>query len=140
MLFAVLLLAVVSARAEGFRFALMSDLHVTADSLAANDLRHAVDQINATPGLSFVIVSGDFTDYGDDASLRKAKAILDGLKLKYYVTSGNHETKWSESGATSGRASRFFQQNFLRKKWNSSMTSSPRRRRGGIVIFNTSRR
>ena len=51
MLFAVLLLAVVSARAEGFRFALMSDLHVTADSLAANDLRHAVDQINATPGL-----------------------------------------------------------------------------------------
>jgi len=54
MLFAVLLLAVVSARAEGFRFALMSDLHVTADSLAANDLRHAVDQINATPGLSFV--------------------------------------------------------------------------------------
>ena len=100
MLFAVLLLAVVSARAEGFRFALMSDLHVTADSLAANDLRHAVDQINATPGLSFVIVSGDFTDYGDDASLRKAKAILDGLKLKYYVTSGNHETKWSESGAT----------------------------------------
>ena len=95
MLFAVLLLAVVSARAEGFRFALMSDLHVTADSLAAND-----DQINATPGLSFVIVSGDFTDYGDDASLRKAKAILDGLKLKYYVTSGNHETKWSESGAT----------------------------------------
>ena len=86
----------------------MSDLHVTADSLAANDLRHAVDQINATPGLSFVIVSGDFTDYGDDASLRKAKAILDGLKLKYYVTSGNHETKWSESGATAfGRIFRF---------------------------------
>lgn len=56
----------------------MSDLHVTADSLAANDLRHAVDQINATPGLSFVIVSGDFTDYGDDASRGKPKRFSTG--------------------------------------------------------------
>ena len=26
--------------------------------------------------------------------------MLDLLKMKYYITSGNHETKWSESGAT----------------------------------------
>lgn len=78
----------------------MSDLHVTSDSIAENDVRRAVDQINNTPGIDFVIVSGDLSETGDRLSLEKAKSILDGLKPKYYATSGNHETKWSESGAT----------------------------------------
>lgn len=89
-----------SLRGEGFHFALLSDLHITGDSLAANDLQHAVDQINATPKIQFVLVAGDITEQGDRASLQKAKTILDGLKPPYYITSGNHETKWSESGST----------------------------------------
>lgn len=100
-LLSLLLLCTLSLNAqERFRFALLSDLHITADSASANDLKRAVAQINATDSLSFAIVSGDFSDQGDGASLRKAKAILDELRIPYYATSGNHETKWSESGAT----------------------------------------
>lgn len=89
-----------STQGQTFKFALMSDLHITSDSIAENDVRRAVEQINNTPGIDFVIVSGDLSETGDLLSLEKAKRILDGLKPKYYATSGNHETKWSESGAT----------------------------------------
>lgn len=87
-------------RGEGFRFALLTDLHLNSDSLAYNDLKRSVDQINKIGKIDFVIVSGDVTEEGDRASLKKVKFLLDQLKVKYYITSGNHETKWSESGAT----------------------------------------
>ncbi len=87
-------------RGENFRFALLTDLHVSGDSLAYNDLRKSVEQINKTKDIDFVIVSGDVTEEGDRASLKRVKSLLDLLKMKYYITSGNHETKWSESGAT----------------------------------------
>ncbi len=85
---------------QDFRFAFITDLHVTKDSLAYNDLKRSVDQINATQGLSFVIVGGDLTEEGDRVSLNKVKSLLDNLNVKYYIVSGNHETKWSESGST----------------------------------------
>nr|WP_320036923.1 PQQ-binding-like beta-propeller repeat protein [uncultured Bacteroides sp.] len=89
-----------SLRGENFRFALLTDLHVSGDSLAYNDLRKSVEQINKTKDIDFVIVSGDVTEEGDRASLKRVKSLLDLLRMKYYITSGNHETKWSESGAT----------------------------------------
>ena len=89
-----------SLRGEDFRFALLTDIHVSSDSLAYNDLKRSVDQINKTKNLDFVIVSGDVTEQGDRASLKRVKFLLDQLRVKYYITSGNHETKWSESGAT----------------------------------------
>ncbi len=85
---------------QDFRFALITDLHVTKDSLAYNDLKRTVEQINNTPNISFVLVAGDITEEGDRISLHKAKSLLDMLKVKYYIVSGNHETKWSESGST----------------------------------------
>lgn len=96
----ILCVFVVSAHAKDFRFALFTDLHITHSTTAAEDLQKAVNQVNATPELDFVIVSGDVTEEGDRASLEKAKSILDKLNVKYYITSGNHETKWSESGCT----------------------------------------
>lgn len=87
-------------RGENFRFALLTDIHVNADSLAYNDLKRSVEQINKTKNLDFVIVAGDVTEEGDRASLKRVKYLLDQLNVKYYITSGNHETKWSESGAT----------------------------------------
>lgn len=83
-----------------FRFAFLTDIHVNADSLAYNDLKHSVDQINKLKNIDFVLVSGDVTEEGDRASLYRVKQMLDHLRVKYYITSGNHETKWSESGAT----------------------------------------
>lgn len=85
---------------QDFRFALITDLHVTKDSLAYNDLVRTVNQINNTDDISFVLVTGDLTEEGDKASLQKVKSLLDRLNVKYYAISGNHETKWSESGST----------------------------------------
>lgn len=84
-----------------FRFALFTDLHIQMiNPQPAIDLQNAVNDVNALQGIDFVIVSGDVTESGDWASLQKAKSILDGLSIPYYITVGNHELKWSESGAT----------------------------------------
>jgi outer membrane protein assembly factor BamB/predicted MPP superfamily phosphohydrolase len=87
-------------KGQDFCFALVTDIHMTKDSLAYNDLRRTVGQINKTPDIGFVLVTGDLTEEGDRASLLKVKGLLDQLKVKYYAIAGNHETKWSESGAT----------------------------------------
>ncbi len=60
---------------ETFRFVLFTDLHIQMTNLQPDES-------------------------GDLASLKKAKIILDKLNIPYYITVGNHETKWSESGAT----------------------------------------
>lgn len=81
------------------RFAWLSDTHVGSDR-GADDLRAAVADINTAKGLSFVLVTGDVTEIGSFEELRQAKSILDGLRLPYHIIPGNHDTKWSESGAT----------------------------------------
>ena len=82
-----------------FRFAWLSDTHVGSGS-GEQDLRAAVRDINSLTGLSFVVLSGDVTEYGSREQLRLAKDLLDGLKIPSHVIPGNHDTKWSESGAT----------------------------------------
>lgn len=91
----------VAVATEPFRFALFTDLHISVSNPApAEDLRNAVNDVNAQKGIDFVLVSGDVSESGDFESLKAAKAILDKLQMPYYITAGNHETKWSESGAT----------------------------------------
>lgn len=85
---------------ERFRFALLSDTHITHSGTAIDDLVNAVKQINATDNIDFVLVTGDLTEEGNRTSLQKVKAALGLLKVKYYVIPGNHETKWSENGVT----------------------------------------
>src|SRR5438552_3058986 len=87
------------AETPSFRFAWLSDTHVGATT-GEQDLRAAVNDINSLTGLSFVVISGDVTEYGSREQLRLAKEILDGLKIPLHVVPGNHDTKWSESGAT----------------------------------------
>ena len=82
-----------------FRFAWLSDTHVGSIT-AEQDLRAAVRDINTLTGLSFVVLSGDVTEYGSREQLTLAKEILDDLKIPCHVLPGNHDTKWSESGAT----------------------------------------
>ena len=84
---------------NSFRFAWLSDTHVGSIS-GEEDLRASVRDINSLTGLSFVVISGDVTEYGSREQLRLAKEILDGLKIPCHVVPGNHDTKWSESGAT----------------------------------------
>jgi len=96
----VILATAVPACSRGpLRFAWLSDTHVGSDR-GADDLRAAVADINATKGLSFILVTGDITEMGSFEELRQAKSILGGLRLPYHIIPGNHDTKWSESGAT----------------------------------------
>jgi outer membrane protein assembly factor BamB/predicted MPP superfamily phosphohydrolase len=82
-----------------FRFAWLSDTHV-GSATGEEDLRAAVRDLNSQTGLSFVVLSGDVTEYGSWDQLRLAREILGDLHLPCYVIPGNHDTKWSESGAT----------------------------------------
>lgn len=87
--------------AQTQKFAIISDTHINVGNKGAReDLENAVNSINANKDIQFVLVSGDITEGGDKKSLEEAKSILDQLDVKYYITSGNHETKWSESGVT----------------------------------------
>lgn len=86
--------------AQNFKFALITDIHVTPTTTAFEDLTRSVSQLNNTQGLDFVLATGDLTENGDRQSLIKVKEKLDELNIKYYAISGNHETKWSESAAT----------------------------------------
>jgi len=82
-----------------FRFALLSDLHISTTNLQpSEDLQHAVNDVNALPGIDFVIVSGDVSNLGDTLSLRMAKQMLHKLKMPYYIIPGNHDVKWYQTG------------------------------------------
>lgn len=87
---------------DRFSFALVTDTHIGGEG-ADEDLQRTVDDINGADTIAFVIISGDITEFGSDSELRKAKQILDGLTKPWYIIPGNHDTKWSESGANSFR-------------------------------------
>lgn len=88
-----------TAQTKDFRFVLLSDTHVGSNT-GEEDLRAAVREINTLTNIAFVILSGDVTEYGSRAFLQLAKEILGGLKVPLHIVPGNHDTKWSESGAT----------------------------------------
>ncbi len=86
-----------SAYAQNFKYAFVSDTHI-GSSNADEDLRRTVADINNQPELAFTIITGDITEMGTNEELRLAKEILSGLKKPYYIIPGNHDTGWSESG------------------------------------------
>ena len=94
-----LVLAVAPLKGQSVRFAWLTDTHVGGET-GAEDLRISVRDINALHSIDFVILSGDITEYGSNEQLREAKSILEGLTIPYHIIPGNHDTKWSESGAT----------------------------------------
>ena len=89
----------VRGQSGGFRFAWLSDTHVGAPA-AAEDLRASVRDINSLDGIGFVIVSGDVTEFGSHEQFVEAQTILGELRPPCHVIPGNHDCKWSESGAT----------------------------------------
>jgi outer membrane protein assembly factor BamB/predicted phosphodiesterase len=87
------------AQIKPFRFIHISDTHIgSPDGKAEEDLRRTVADINSMADIAFVIITGDITELGTNEQLRRAKQILDSLRIKYYVMPGNHDTGWSESG------------------------------------------
>lgn len=100
-LFACLLPFMVQAQQAVFRFAQLTDIHLSPNTPnPTEDLLRSIAQINATDSIDFVLVTGDIAEEGDRTTMEKVKSCLDLLKVKYYVVLGNHETKWSDSGCT----------------------------------------
>ncbi len=80
------------------RLAILSDVHVSPGNANDGKLREAVAEVNATPGLDAVLMTGDLTNEGSDVQLRHVKSILDGITAcPLYVLPGNHENNWSQS-------------------------------------------
>ena len=86
------------SQTDTIRFAWMSDTHI-GNPTAVQDLRNAVKDINSLHGINFTIISGDIAEMGSNEQLKLAKQILDSLNTIYYIIPGNHDCKWSESGA-----------------------------------------
>lgn len=100
-LFALAFCVQIQAQIGTFRFAQLTDIHLSQNNPnPTEDLLRSIAQINATDSLDFVLVTGDITEEGDNATLHKVKQCLDLLRYPYYTVMGNHETKWSESGCT----------------------------------------
>lgn len=95
----ILLQTFLYSQTDTIRFAWMSDTHIGVPH-SAEDLRSDVNDINSLKGIDFTIISGDIGNMGTDKQLILAKQILDSLNSKYYIIPGNHDCKWSESGAT----------------------------------------
>ncbi|NOX89668.1 MAG: PQQ-binding-like beta-propeller repeat protein [Calditrichaeota bacterium] len=96
-LFFVALILTGCQKQDRFRFAWLSDTHVSTASSGAKDLRLAVKDINRLRNIDFVIVSGDITETNTGNNLFRAKQILDSLNMPYYIIPGNHDSKWTDS-------------------------------------------
>ena len=100
MLPCLLFLSLCQAQVKPFNFAWLSDIHIVRGSSHIDDLKKSVEDINSVANIKFTIITGDISDFGYSEDLKIAKSILDKLKKPYYIVPGNHDTKWSESGAT----------------------------------------
>ena len=96
-LFFLFLFSITCVYSQNVQFVQVTDLHVGSGT-GAEDLQRTVDDINKNPQIEFVIFTGDITEFGSDEEIKLAKQILDGLKKKWYIIPGNHDTNWSESG------------------------------------------
>lgn len=84
-----------------YQFAWLSDIHlVKPGGEGVKDLYASVNDINKNKNIRFTMITGDIADFGEDSVLELAKRVLDQLDMPYYIIPGNHDTKWSESGAT----------------------------------------
>ena len=87
-----------SAQEQIVRFAFITDTHY---GKAANneDMLACIKDINSLKdSLEFVLMGGDLTNFGSDAQIAASKKVMDQLEIPYWIVSGNHDSKWSESG------------------------------------------
>lgn len=87
-----------TAKGSRVRFAFLADLHISDVKSNVEDLEASIDDINNLKDIDFVILAGDITEFGSDEEIELAKSIISRLNIPYYVLSGNHDSKWSESG------------------------------------------
>ena len=86
-----------SATAPATDIIVLTDVHVTPGNACEQKLIEAVNEINATPGIGAVVLSGDLTNEGSDEQLSNVKRIVDKIRYPFYIIPGNHEDTWSQS-------------------------------------------
>ena len=69
-----------------FRFALMSDVQS-----AVGEVGDLFERINQDASVRFVLSTGDLTEQGSRAELERFESQLEGLRVPYFTTIGNHE-------------------------------------------------
>ena len=94
------ILAGLFLKGQPFTFAHISDTHI-GNQTAEEDLRRTIKSINGNPSISFVVLTGDITEFGSDDELTLAKKLLDSLNKPWHIIPGNHDANWSESGSNS---------------------------------------
>ena len=73
-LFACLLPFMVQAQQAVFRFAQLTDIHLSPNNPnPTEDLLRSIAQINATDSIDFVLVTGDIAEEGDRTTMEKSK-------------------------------------------------------------------
>ncbi|PCI05122.1 MAG: hypothetical protein COB78_00425 [Hyphomicrobiales bacterium] len=80
------------------KFIVMADLHIVAEgklshSLDTNDrFEQAIEFVNSNHGdADFVVIAGDLADHGERAAYERFKSTLEKLKIKSFLTLGNHD-------------------------------------------------
>ena len=90
------------------KFAQVSDVHLSYtrqdNSRRLFDkseilLKDCIAQLNSTPGLQFVIFTGDMVDSAGVSNLKRFIPIADTLKVPWYATLGNHDVPVSPGGS-----------------------------------------
>lgn len=107
---------------EAFSFAVMSDLHVSSNSVGR--IGEVAKRVMDTCGLSFALDLGDFatrtavaTKEEMEASMEAAQAILAPLGDRLLRTRGNHDGFWGVPGE--GGASRYYEMGYQDEEiWN----------------------
>ncbi len=81
------------------KFAYLADIHIADfDGAPVEDIKASVADINNQPDIQFIIIAGDITEFGSDEEIALASQIFSGFRKPWFILSGNHDSKWSESG------------------------------------------
>ncbi|MCI2082601.1 MAG: PQQ-binding-like beta-propeller repeat protein [Bacteroidales bacterium] len=92
-----------NSKGKTLRFAYLADTHIALGSDRIGFLRQCIRDVDSQPDLEFAIFNGDITEFGADEEIRLAKTIIDSLNIPYWISAGNHDAKWSESGCNTFR-------------------------------------
>ena len=80
-------------------FAVIADTHLNSNRpQSVTELIDIIQDINAQDSIAFVLLAGDITEFGSDEEIEMAFDVLRKFEKPWYILSGYHDSKWSESG------------------------------------------
>lgn len=77
-------------------FAVITDTHVGKNN-NSEGLDAVVADLNRRKEISFVVNTGDVTDFGTVAEMEDLHHVMSDLSMPWFIVPGNHDTAWSGS-------------------------------------------